>query len=347
MGAMNLSNEELVNETKAAVASERTAAAEVIRLFQEIAARKLFLDYGYPTLFEMVTKHFGYCAASAHRRIQSARLINDLPEVEAKIESGELSLTAASQLQSFFYRDASDYSRAERIELVETCMNRSTRDIERELCRRNPEREKRETVRAVSENRLRVSFSISAELNDKIDHLKSLLSHAEANLTTEHLLERLVELGLDRHDPKRKAARAESRSAKRATNKIDAIHPKADCESYQSTESSYESPTTKINDQSAILASSLPAPEVRTRYVPASEKHKVARAYDGGGCEFIHEASGRRCGSKHFLQLDHIDSFSTGGENTADNLQMFCGAHNRLKWHRGCSVRETAVAYVS
>ena len=326
MSHTNLSNEELMNETNSAVANERNAMAEVIRLFQEIAGRKLFLEHGYPTMFEMVTKHFGYCAASAMRRLQTARLIKDLPEFETKIATGELSLTAASQLQSFFYREATDYSREDRTQLVEHCLNKSTREVERELCRRNPEREKHETVRAISETRLRVSFSISSELNDKLDQLKAFLSHAEPHITTESLLERLVELGLDRHDPKRKAARAEKRTEvkrkSRPETRLTSIK-----EAIESEESS----------------DPLPAPEVRARYVPADQKHKLAQQHDGDGCVFVDERSGRRCGSKHFLQLDHIESYSMGGANAADNLQVLCGAHNRLKWQRGSIVREPTI----
>ena len=349
MTEINLSNEDLLIATTNAIADERNKTAELIRLFQEIADRRLYLDYGYPTMFEMVTKHFGYCAGSAHRRIQTARLIESLPEFENKIENGELSLTAASQLQSFFHREASDYSRDERIELVQTCLKKSTREVEAELCRRNPERERRETIRPISESRLRVSFSISAELNDKIDHLKALLSHTEANISTETLLERLVELGLDRHDPKRKAERAEMRNSTTRSNET-AETKNIPIMTSSSDDSTPPAPTEIATDlifadDPRTRIDSLPAPEVRSRYIRATERHKVARNYDGGGCEFMSHHSGRRCGSKHFLQRDHIESYSAGGENSAENLQMLCGAHNKLKWRRESAVREPIIAY--
>jgi hypothetical protein len=98
--------------------------------------------------------------------------------------------------------------------LIETCLNKSKREVEKELSRRNPEREKRETVRAISAERMRVSFSISDDLNQKLDRLKDLLSHSDPNLSMEALLERLAELGLDKFDPVRKAQRAESRASR-------------------------------------------------------------------------------------------------------------------------------------
>jgi hypothetical protein len=156
-----LSNEDLISQTEKAVRIEREATTEIVRLFQEISDRKLFLVRGFPSLYEMVTKQFGYCAGSAMRRINSMRLIQEIPDVEAKIESGELSLTVASEVQSFFYAEAKEsrpYSMDAKIELIENCLNKSKREVEMELCRRNPERKKRESIRPISNERLRVSF---------------------------------------------------------------------------------------------------------------------------------------------------------------------------------------------
>jgi hypothetical protein len=62
-----------------------------------------------------------------------------------------------------------------------------------------------------------VSFSISNELNKKLEHLKNLLSHVDPAMSTESLLTRLAELDLDKYDPVRKAERAKARQSARAT----------------------------------------------------------------------------------------------------------------------------------
>jgi hypothetical protein len=184
---INMTNEELILKTELAVKTERCSTAQVVRLFQEISRRKPYLERGFPNLYEMATKHFGYCAGSAMRRINAMRLMEALPAVESKLESGELSLSAASEVQSFFYSEAKQarpYSLNAKIELIETCLNKSRREVERELVRRNPEREKRETFRQTSLGRVRVSFSISAELNQKLNRLKDLLELSIASPQT-------------------------------------------------------------------------------------------------------------------------------------------------------------------
>jgi hypothetical protein len=65
----SLTAEELLIETEKAVKNERLSTAQVVKLFEEIYARKLYLERGYPSLFEMAVKHFGYCAGSAQRSL--------------------------------------------------------------------------------------------------------------------------------------------------------------------------------------------------------------------------------------------------------------------------------------
>ncbi len=68
---------------------------------------------------------------------------------------------------------------------------------------------------------------------------------------------------------------------------------------------------------------SLPrTPSKETRAIPAQVRRAVWRR-DRGQC--------RQCGSRGFLQIDHIVPWSLGGSNNLQNLQLLCGVHNRLK----------------
>jgi hypothetical protein len=65
----------------------------------------------------------------------------------------------------------------------------------------------------------------------------------------------------------------------------------------------------------------------RRRHCPA----EVARAVfvrDGKQCTYVSPA-GRRCGATRCLELDHVDPFSEGGEDTIQNLRLRCRAHNQ------------------
>ncbi len=209
-----LNAQELVTETENAIRQERLCTATVIKLFEEIYVRRLYLERGFPSLFEMATAHFGYSASAAQRRINSMKLVHDLPDLENKIESGELSLSTAATLHSFFTAEKKEqktYSASEKLRVVRSCMNKSARDVERTLVTLSPEREKRESLTYTSEERLRLSVSISEDLHKKINRLKDLWSHSNPDLSTEVLLEKVVEMALEKVDPVRINERLEGR----------------------------------------------------------------------------------------------------------------------------------------
>ena len=129
-----------------------------------------------------------------------------------QIEAGALSLTTASTLHGFFVTEAKvkkTYSKVEKLALVNSCLNISTREVERKLVAISPDREKRESLTYTSKERLRLSISISEDLNQKLNRLKDIWSHS--NLTTEQILERTIEMALERVDPVRIHARVSER----------------------------------------------------------------------------------------------------------------------------------------
>jgi hypothetical protein len=65
----------------------------------------------------------------------------------------------------------------------------------------------------------------------------------------------------------------------------------------------------------------------QSRGVP-SEVRRAVWARDEGRCAFI-GATGRRCGSTHQLEFDHVEPFAHGGASTVANLRVVCRAHNQ------------------
>src|SRR5690606_35598038 len=46
---------------------------------------------------------------------------------------------------------------------------------------------------------------------------------------------------------------------------------------------------------------------------------------------YVDPGSGRRCKSRHNLQIEHILPVARGGTNAPENLTVLCGQHNRLR----------------
>ena len=97
-----LSNKELLLQTKLLVQKERDIHIRVLRHLAEIDSRKLFFSQGFFSLFDYAVRELGYSEGAAYRRIKAMKLCQDLPETANRLQSGRLSLSAASQLQVFF-----------------------------------------------------------------------------------------------------------------------------------------------------------------------------------------------------------------------------------------------------
>ncbi len=188
MNLKSLGSSELIEKTEAAVRAEKLSTILVLKHLKEIESRKLYLKYNYPSIFEMAVKHFGYSTGGAHRRISSMRLLREMPAVADKIENGGLTLATASQLQSFF-RNNERYSKTQRAELVEQCLNKSSRHVEKTLASLNPESGKRDDVRYTDHDRLRLSLNISERLFQKLERLQ----YKYGCRTKEELIEKLAD----------------------------------------------------------------------------------------------------------------------------------------------------------
>lgn len=176
---------------------------------REIHDRKLFLKEGYASLFDMMTRRYRYSPGAAMDRINTMRLASEIPGVEMHLESGELSMSVASQVQSFFQHEAKEeraYSANAKIELIEFCKGKSKREVGRELMNRNPEIERRESIRQTSKDRVRVSISINQELLEKLNQLRDLYSHSNPDMSLEELLEKLTDQALAKPKPRLRPA---------------------------------------------------------------------------------------------------------------------------------------------
>ncbi len=103
--------------------------------------------------------------------------------------------------------------------------------------------------------------------------------------------------------------------------------------------------TRRLGRQAATAGVARAAPPARTetsaakaggvtgRAIPAAVKREVWRR-DRGRCRYVDRTSGRRCGSQHLLQIDHVVPYACGGAAEPNNLRLLCAAHHRYR-HAG------------
>jgi hypothetical protein len=80
-----------------------------------------------------------------------------------------------------------------------------------------------------------------------------------------------------------------------------------------------------------------PAPKLIStkpnRYIPSHIK-KAVWIRDNSQCTFINPVTGRRCGSRMGLEIDHKIPIALNGSNDLDNLRLLCFGHNQLMARR-------------
>lgn len=304
MNLSKLSKTDLDIRIKSLAAKERDLLHEILLTIKEIDLRRTYLELGYPSLFEYLTQGVGYSAGSAQRRIDGARLLQELPELGEKIQSGELKLNQVSLLQkttrNISRKLSQPVSKEEKTALVNEL-----------LCKSHQESEKTiasffdlpvlETVhqKTQSDGSVRLELTLSKELHDKIQKAQELLSHS---IPTKDLIAYLDYI-TDKVIQQRTLAQ----------NK----HGKKKSE----TDSGNSTATVAVN------------------LTPRMKKMILNRDLC---CQYKDPVSGKVCGSKWFLQVDHKTAKWAGGDHRAENLQALCANHNQLKYRK-----ETNLKYIS
>ena len=69
-------------------------------------------------------------------------------------------------------------------------------------------------------------------------------------------------------------------------------------------------------------------PRASGRAIPAAVRRQVWQR-DGGCCSYVDRETGRRCNSRHLIEIDHILPYALGGGADPGNLRLRCRAHHR------------------
>lgn len=64
---------------------------------------------------------------------------------------------------------------------------------------------------------------------------------------------------------------------------------------------------------------------------PPSATESLIWKRDSHGCTYVSPLTGKRCGSKHLIECDHIIPWSRGGGNEPENMRLLCKTHNQLR----------------
>jgi hypothetical protein len=287
----SIADSELIEKTRSLVGEERSITAEILTYLEEIDRRRLYLERGYPSLFDFSCKFLGYSADQAMRRISAMRVTRDVPAIRAEIEAGTLSLTNAAKAQTFLNAErkaGKTYSLEAKRELLSELSGLSTRECDARLAEKSPEAPRPDRLRPISASQTQITFTADEELMQDLAKIRALLAHSEKDGSYGELLKRMTQIVLAKIDPDLKITRA----------RPSAVAPKA-----------------KL-------------PQV-IRTIPAAVRAAVWKR-DQGKCQYLDAQTGKTCHSPFRIEYEHVQPFALGGPSTIENLTLRCAGHNRL-----------------
>jgi hypothetical protein len=223
----SLSESQLLSGLKNAVTEERKWTQLILEYLLECDRRGLHLKLGFASLHEFAVQYLGLSDGAAHRRIQSMRLMTQVPEVAEKISSGALTLSNAAKLQTFFMaekRTGNEFTHEQMQGWVEKSITLPSRGLEREILKEASapvQASLQERTRDLTPELTELRLVISAQLREEIEELKNYLSHSIPDGSVSLILARLIRQELERQ---RKRLKTQASSASRSEPEISAAH---------------------------------------------------------------------------------------------------------------------------
>jgi len=320
----NLNNQTLLSELSELVKKERELVTQVLKYLTEVESRKLYLERGYSSMFKFCVEYLCYSEAEAMMRIQAMRLMRSLPQIEDKIESGNLSLTNAAQIHNQFRKESqrrvelkqAPLDAKEKLEIINELEKTSTRQCEKKLASIFPEIqlvEPQEKTKILRDEKYLIQFTADQELMNKLEKLKGLLAHQNFQGRYDLLFNELADLALKKLDPelkgtKPRASNATPPGSPMVKGTLNPTPPGAFTVRGTSNPTPMAKPETTASEN---FASAVKTEHGRSRYIPQSVKRQVwLRAK--GQCEYCDPLTGKTCSSRHALEFDHKLPFSKG-----------------------------------
>lgn len=285
---------ELLNRVEKLARTERKITHLILWHIVEIESRRLFLDLGYTSFFKYMTAHIHYSEDAAYRRIQAARLLKKVPQVDKAIENGSLNLTQLQNVQKCLnveIESGNKVSIQKTEALLEQIQNKSSIETQKILAVEfNQPIQVHEVLKPQQDDSTRMQITLTEDQMKDLQQAKELLSHVLPNPSWAELFSYLAKAEIKKRLGKEKS---ETKTVSEKT--VDDVT---------------EVTTRKSNRKHLKITS--------RRLLLVKAKHH---------CEFVHK-NGERCQNKYQLQVDHKVPLALGGCDEMENFRVLCRTHN-------------------
>lgn len=297
MDLMKISNQELILRLEKLAKTERKITHLVLWHINEMESRRLYAELGFGSMYEYLTKHLGYGESSAYRRIQSARLLKQIPYLAEKIEEGSLNLTQLTQVQKCLKEEKKSGAKVDlpkTLEILEKIENKSNFETQKVLALEfNQPIQMHEVAKQQKDNSTRLEITFTEEQMKLLTEAKDLLSHSLPEGSWADVITFLAKKQIEKVKGKSKSAEA------RVMQREESIS----------------------NSTQGFFI------KQRRKHVRLTTKRELLQVANNC-CEYQDPLSGRRCENRYQLEVDHRVPLARGGNQKQENLRILCRTHN-------------------
>ncbi|MFS4460405.1 HNH endonuclease [Bdellovibrio sp. HCB2-146] len=338
LNVKRISDELLVTQVKYLVQKERETTVVILRHLREMDVRKLYINYDCSSMYKYCIKHLKYTESQTQRRLSAARLLTELPELEQRVQDGDLSLTNLSNIQSFVRAESAancPLDKTAKLELVASLENKSTRQVQKELIGKSHQplllAEKFKvtgqelsliTSRGREGEQIQYqSFEalLGPEQLELLQEFKNFYAHELGDMSNYAVLKFLLERAVAHKKKKLGLLSKEKSVISTIDHAVKPDNASLPLSRKVKSDEVKESGRKEKGDRTEIKP-------IRTAVSVQVRRKLWARAE--GCCEHIDLSSKQRCSSKFALEEDHIHPVALGGKNNLENLRLLCRAHN-------------------
>jgi hypothetical protein len=319
-----LSDEALFQGLHAVLSAHRSCTVDLIAHLAELDARKAHLGLGFSSLFVYCVERLGFSEDEACRRIDAARLSRQFPHILVLLAAGELTLTTVGLLKQHLTQENA-------AELLAGVSKKPSRAAREWLAARFPRPNVTAGIRALPQQ-LPAASVVQTTLDTP--NQVAVIAPPDAAKPPPIIQPPSV-------TPR---ARVEPLSAERFAIRLTVSRSVRDAFELARDLLRHRNPTGDFEIVFELAVRGLVERLERERFGRttrpsktrtgkrtrvANETRRTVVDRDGFGCDFVGE-DGHRCGSRAFLEFDHVDPLGTGAGSRPDNVRLLCFAHNQF-----------------
>src|SRR5678816_2606333 len=296
---------------------ERALLVEFLHYLNELDRRKTVLELGFSSLFVFCTGHLGLSNGTAYRRTAAARLLARFPILAEYLADGRLTARTAALL-----RDVLDEERL--IEVLDRAAGRTEEQVKELVASLRPQPAQPDLFRKLPSPA--TSRRGAVEQSHEVGKQRVLpLAPVPPPPPPPHAT--IEPIAPELHVMRVTVSGDFKADLQAVRDALSHTMPGAGLEEVLHECIRVTLAAIQKRRQGAGKKTEVVMPRRGSPDVPAPIRHAVWKRDGAGGCTYV-APDGRRCGSRHRLQVHHIDPRGMGGPPTVDNLALRCQAHN-------------------